>query len=131
MIIYLAADLLWATKIKSTADALSIPARPARNSQMLTDRLADSPVSAILLDLDAGPVAFELLTLAVTARAEATPPRPIRICCFGPHVQAEELRQAKSSGADTVMARGALHANLPAILTALHQGGAVGSQMHD
>jgi hypothetical protein len=131
MIIYLAADLLWASKIKSTAEAIGIPARPARNGQMLTDRLADSPVTAILLDLDAGPVAFELLQIATAARSATTPPKAIRICCFGPHVQADELRQAKAQGADVVLARGALHANLPGYLTSLHQGQAVRSQMED
>ncbi len=42
MILYLAADLLWASKIKGTADALSIPCRPVRTLEMLEARLGEA-----------------------------------------------------------------------------------------
>src|SRR5688572_17399647 len=53
MIVYCAADLLWATRIKATADSLAIPCRPARSVDMLKARLADSDVRAVIVDLDA------------------------------------------------------------------------------
>lgn len=42
MILYLAADLLWASKIKGAADALAIPCRPVRTMEMLEARLAEA-----------------------------------------------------------------------------------------
>ena len=56
MVLYLASDLLWATRIKSCADDLTppVPARPVRDLKMLEARLADSPVKGLLLDLAAG-----------------------------------------------------------------------------
>ncbi|MCP9874833.1 hypothetical protein [Synechococcus sp. Cruz CV-v-12] len=125
MILYLASDLLWASKIKGTADALGLPCRPARNPEMLRARLADSPVRALLIDLDAGAPALELLTLA---RAEAP---NVRILAFGPHVMTEALAAAQHAGAHAVMARGAFSANLPEILMSLSSGNAVATQLHD
>ncbi|MBL8756941.1 MAG: hypothetical protein JNK35_00760, partial [Phycisphaerae bacterium] len=61
IILYCAADLLWATKIKETGAALGIPCRPVRSIDMLEARLADSLVAAVLLDLEAGPACFDLL----------------------------------------------------------------------
>jgi len=60
-VLYRAADLLWATRIKETAFAVGVEARPARTPRMLRDRLADSDVAAILLDLDAPEEAVELI----------------------------------------------------------------------
>lgn len=42
MILYFAADLLWASKIKLTADAIGIVCRPVRSVSMLEARLADT-----------------------------------------------------------------------------------------
>ncbi len=41
MILVHAADLLWATKIRATADACGVAVRPVRNVDMLEARLAD------------------------------------------------------------------------------------------
>lgn len=113
MILYCAADLLWASKIKGTADALGLPCRPARNPDMLAARLGDSPVRSLIVDLEAEH-AFALIAAARAADASRT--TPVRILAFGPHVMVDALRQAKAQGADTVMARGAFAARLPSIL---------------
>jgi hypothetical protein len=129
MLLYCCADLLWATKIKSTAEALGLAARPVRNLDMLTARLADSPVKALMVDLEAGPVSIELIT---HVRAHATAAiAAMPIVAFGPHVNVEGLMGAKAAGASAVMARGALNANLPDILRSLDRGAAVGSKMED
>jgi hypothetical protein len=129
LIVYCAADLLWATKIKSTADALGIPCRPVRDLAMLEARLSDSNVVAALVDLDAGDPARQIIT---RLKAQpATGADPIRVLVFGPHVDADGLRWAKSAGADSVLARGALHSNLPAILQSLAQRSAVADQLTD
>ncbi len=116
MVLYLASDLLWATRIKSTADALGVPCRPARTMDMLCARLADSPVKALILDLEAGETAFTML-------AHVRPARPdVRVVVFGPHVMADQLRAAQVGGADQVLARGAFSERLPELLRQL--GGA-------
>jgi hypothetical protein len=118
MVCFCAADLLWATRIKSTADALGIPCRPTRNVEMLEARLVDSPVRSLIVDLesaDAGmPLIRRLRDQAADERARA-----IRIVAFGPHVAVERFQEAKRAGADAVMARGAFNARLPEILKQL------------
>ncbi len=128
MILYCCSDLLWATKVKSTADALGIPCRPARNLDMLNARLADSPVKGLILDLESGPVAMELLARVKPAGllgAQASDgagecaASPIRVIAFGPHVEVGALQSAAAAGADSVMTRGAFNARLPEILREL------------
>ena len=115
MILYFAADLLWGTRIKSTADALSIPCRPARTPEMLAARLADSDVRALIVDLETGEPGLDLIT---RLRA-ADPGRHVRVVAFGPHVEVEMLRRAREVGADEAMPRGAFDQRLPRLLTEL------------
>lgn len=139
MILYHAADLLWASKIKGTADALGIPCRPVRNAEMLAARLADarteqSPrgVVAFLADLDPPATETSLALIqqlreAIAQLPNASSSRPstaisVQIVAFGPHVDTEALRAAKSAGADAVMTRGAFNAKLPELLKQLHAG---------
>ncbi|HMN40325.1 MAG TPA: hypothetical protein PKE29_05730 [Phycisphaerales bacterium] len=146
MIVFCAADLIWASRIKSTADSLAIPCRPARNPDMLLARLGDSPVRALIVDLDAGPVAFDLIRLireheATPTDLSANPPaapqtpcadRPrIRVLAFGPHVATDLLTAAKAAGADALLARGAFGARLPQILQSLATNPAtIGDDLH-
>lgn len=130
MILYLAADLLWATRIRSTAETLGIAARPARTPEMLAARLADSPVRGLVVDLDGGDAALDLITHL--RRPDATPAeRAVRIVAWGPHVEVEKLRAAKQAGADAVLARGAFGRSLPAILRELESGGSVQDDVED
>ena len=129
MILYLAADLLWATRIRSTADSIGVPARPARTLDMLTARLADSPVRGVVIDLE-GDHALPLI--AHLRRPDASPAeKAVRIVAWGPHVEVQKLRDAKAAGADAVMARGAFARHLPAILKELEEGGAVQDDMEE
>lgn len=150
MILYLCADLLWGTRIKSTADAIGVPCRPARTPDMLRARLADSPVRALIVDLDAGDAAIELIRAArdieraalppanpdpagstgvsrgpigrgVPGAAAPCPPR-LFILAFGPHVAVELFERAREAGADQSLARGAFDRSLPEILRALEAG---------
>lgn len=140
MILYSAADLIWATRIKSAADALGLPCRPARDVGMFEARLADSDVRALIVDLDAPD---QGLSLALIRRAveenhrrtsENPSPRaspdtpggahgktsaPIRILAFGPHVATDLLKDARDAGAHDVLPRGAFAANLDDILLRL------------
>lgn len=115
MILYCAADLLWASKIKGTADALGLPCRPVRNLDMLGARLGDSAVRTLIVDLESE----HGLDLIRHLRGGSGAGAAVRILAFGPHVMVETLQQAKALGADTVMARGGFSARLPQILQEL------------
>lgn len=73
MILYFASNLIWATRIKSLADDLGLPCRPVRNPDMLDARLADSPVRALVVDLDAGEPAIDLIRHLRAAGRAASP----------------------------------------------------------
>ncbi len=112
MVVYFAADLLWATRIKATADALAIPCRPVRSPDMLRARLADSDVKGLIVDLETADQGLQL----IHALRETPPANPVTIVAFGPHVAVELLDQARRAGADRVLARGAFDRQLPDIL---------------
>lgn len=126
MLLYACSDLLWASKIKSTAESLGLPCRPARNGEMLSARLAESPVKAMLIDLTSEH-AWTLLDSLRGPKAIEGGSR-VTVLCFGPHVEADAFRRASEMGA-IVLTRGGLAANLPRVLTALASGEAVTSSM--
>lgn len=117
MIVYLAADLIWATKIKSTADALGVPCRPVRSVEMLEARLGETPVTAALLDLES-PAVWDLLNRLRTDQVDPAAP-DIEIICFGPHVEVEAMQRARQEGAQQVLPRGAFDRALPRLLEEL------------
>lgn len=126
MILYFAADLIWATKIKGVADALGIPARPVRNCEMLAARLAEAtaanPVRALILDLDKPDEALALLAHA--REFEKTLPQSrIRIVAFGPHVAKDLFQRALDAGADQALTRGGFDHNMDEILLSLEGRG--------
>ncbi|QDU33810.1 hypothetical protein KS4_18680 [Poriferisphaera corsica] len=117
MIIYICNDLIFGTKISSTAEALGIVSRPVRNLSMLENRLnmvddgkPNHPVSGMMLDLDTGEDGLKLLD-AVKAHSPEIP-----VVAFGSHVLVDMLESARQRGADFVMPRGAFTANLVDIL---------------
>ena len=116
MIVYAAADLIWASKIKATADSVGVPCRPARSLEMLEARLKDCQVSALLVDLDKGDEALELIRRAKVPR-EGEP--TVRVVAWGPHVAKDLLQAARDAGADEVLTRGAMDHNLEEILLGL------------
>ena len=130
MILYCASDLLWASKIKGTGDALGIVCRPVRNAEMLAARLADSDVRALIVDLEAGEVGLGLIgQLRAHERGAAGMGGglggAIRILAFGPHVEKARLQAARDAGADAVYPRGAFADRLAELLQALSTGGRV------
>lgn len=122
MILYSAADLLWATRIKSTADAIGVPCRPVRDRAMLEARLADSDVRGVLLDLEAPDRAWELLSLLRGPAALPGAERVARVVCWGPHVATDLFARSRDLGADAVLTRGAFSNQLPDLLMSLHAG---------
>jgi DNA-binding response OmpR family regulator len=115
MILYLASDLIWATRIKSTAEDVGKAARPVRSLEMLEARLADSPVTALIVDLESPDVG-----LAMIRHLRAHPAHhSIRILCFAPHVKKDIMQEARDAGAHEVLPRGSFDHHLPDILLKL------------
>ncbi|MEX1015362.1 MAG: hypothetical protein WDZ31_01350 [Phycisphaeraceae bacterium] len=120
MIVYCCADLIFATRIRATAEALGLVTRPVRDAEMLRKRLEqvddgtpgrpNDPVTALMLDLDAGEPALPLIKQ--TKQHDPTIP----VIAFGPHVAVDLLDAAKQQGADVVLPRGAFTARLPDLL---------------
>ena len=122
MIVYSCQDLIFSTKIKSTADVLGIVSRPARDAAAMTNRLnrvddgkANDQVTGVLLDLELGDQALQLLKL-VKAHDPAIP-----VLTFGSHVATDLLHAAREGGADFVMPRSMFTNTLPDILARMNQ----------
>jgi len=118
MILYAAADLIWSTKIKEMANSVGVEARPARTVEMLEARLADSPVKALLVDLEKGEEGLALIRRLRGEGAQGSE-RGIRILAWGPHVAKELLQKARDLGADEVLTRGAFDHGMGEILVRL------------
>jgi len=118
MILYLASDLLWATRIRATAEDVGVPSRPVRTLEMLEARLTDSDPTALVVDLEKFEEALSLISRMRSPSATARE-RAIRILAFGPHANRTALQAARDAGADEVLPRGAFDHNLPEILLRL------------
>lgn len=147
LILYCASDLLWATRIKRLADDLQLPCRPVRNPDMLRQRLAEGPVSGLIVDLEAEQADAVLAAASgiglppdggvpsgagLTPHDEGLEPDPARhpdsallrpgqVVAFGPHVDRARLQMARDRGAET-LTRGAFEATLPQVLRRLGPG---------
>lgn len=118
MVLYSAADLLWATRIKGVADAAGVPCRPVRDTGMLEARLADSEVKGLVLDLDAPERALELIA-RLRGPGAGERERRVRIVAFGPHVAKDLFQRVRDAGADEVLPRGAFDRNMVEVLVGL------------
>ena len=117
MIVYCCEDLIFATKIRSTAEALGVETRPVRDSQMLRYRLEriddgrpNDPVSALMLDLGLGETGLSLLE-----QVKRHDPN-IPVIAFGSHVATELLEDARRRGAEFVFPRSTFVSRLPDLL---------------
>lgn len=102
-------DLIFSTKITSTAQALGAKVRVVRNPDTLRVRLAESPAAAVIIDLNADGDPIE----AVRATREVEPP-PHTIAYLS-HVQTELAEAAREAGADEVLPRSAFVERLPGL----------------
>ncbi len=120
MIVYCCQDLIFATKIHSTAEALGLVCRPARDEAALRKRLervddgkANDAVQAVLVDLTIGDAAVGLIEVV-----KGHDPG-LMVVAFAPHVEVQMLEVARQRGADRVMPRGAFASQLPDLLCEL------------
>ena len=109
MRVYCCSDLIFATKIRSTAEAVGAPTRPAREAEKLGTLLEEEDVALVLVDLELD----EAESLIRQAKDHASQPRVI---AFGAHVARERLQAAEAAGADRVMPRSTFTQELPELL---------------
>lgn len=105
-------DLIFLSKIRETARLTGVVIEEVRPSQ-LSERLAGSPVSAVICDLNyrAG------LALEAVREIKHNPSLlPILVIGFLSHVQADLAAAAREAGCDVVMARSAFSLQLPDLL---------------
>lgn len=74
------------------------------------DGKANDAITLLLVDLDIGEPALELIRQARSHHAE------LPIITWGPHVAVDLLNQAGEAGASDVMTRGSFTAKLPEII---------------
>jgi len=103
-------DLIFRTKISSTARALGVELEITASAPVMVERLVANRPHLLLIDLNASgdPIA------AITA-ARQSAPAP-HIVAFVSHVQADLAAAARSAGADEVMARSMFVEKLPELL---------------
>lgn len=123
MIIACCTDLIFATKIRSTAEHVGVPLRSANNTAAVAARLdrvddgkLNEPVTGVLVDLDLGEAGLAIIE-QVKAKSSG-----VHVIAFGSHVAVEILQAAKKRGADAVMPRSQFAVKLPELL--VKHGGA-------
>lgn len=109
-------DLLFRSKIDEVARRLDLPLRVARTPEQLERHLAAATPVLAFVDL-------EEATLDPTAaiRRLKTMAEPPRVIGFAGHTNVGAIRAGREAGADQVLARSALTAQLPEILAAAAQ----------
>jgi len=104
-------ELIFQSRIRAAAEALGLSIAVADAPASLDAAIAARPAALIvdLQDRSIDPVA------AITAGKAAG----LRVLAFGRHTDAASLRAARTAGADTVVPRSQLNAEMPALLSEL------------
>lgn len=104
-------DLIFATKVRSTAEAVGIEVDIVRTTTALQDGLRTAgPAACAIIDLNASGI-----DVAVAIRA-AREVGCSRVVAYLSHVQADMARAARDAGADEVIPRSEFSSRLPQIL---------------
>jgi len=106
-------DLFFASKIRGTAEALSVPVSFPRTLQSLIESANSEPVGLIICDLNASRI--DPITLSRTLKADDSW-RSVPLIGFFSHVDTELQRQALEAGFDRVLPRSVFTARLPQIM---------------
>jgi len=113
MILAVLDDLLFTSKIRTTAAQLGVPLTFARSSEAAIGEMRRQPTTLVIFDLD-NPRTDPLGTIALM-RADGQL-ASIPTLGFVSHVHVERIEAARRAGIGDVVARSAFAANLPAIL---------------
>ncbi len=103
-------DLIFETKIKSTAQSLGINPAVVRSLSDLESLLASTGIRLLIVDLNtAGPTAFDAIRAAKKAAS-------VRVLAFASHVDVDLASLANQAGADEVLPRSRFASQLPQLL---------------
>jgi PleD family two-component response regulator len=107
-------DMIFASKIRGTAEALNVTVNFARSEDSLFDAAKTDVPSLIILDLHSTrPDPF-----AIAARLKADEQlRDVPIVAFFSHVETELQRRAREAGVEHVLPRSLFTKRLPEILS--------------
>ena len=112
-ILAITADMIFASRVKSTADAVGAPLQLVRNADQMLRLAQEMNPRLIVIDLDVR--TLDPVDLIKRLKAGALPDAA-RILAYVSHVREDLIAAAREAGADQVMARGAFSRNLPSIL---------------
>ncbi len=112
-VIALTADLMFAARVRSTADAVAARLILPRSAAELLRSAQEHAPRLIIVDLDTRTLdPIELIRqLKSDPRTIATP-----VLAYVSHVREDLIASARAAGAEQVMARGAFARQLPSIL---------------
>lgn len=114
MILAAVDDLLFSSKIRTTAKGLGLELAFARTPDAVVAEAERLAPQLVIFDLNSERVQ----ALEAISRLKADPDlRAIRVVGFVSHVDAPRIAAARAAGADEVMPRSAFAANLAEILT--------------
>ncbi len=109
-VIALVTDLIFATKIGSTARGVGADLAIVRSVEALETKLAGG-ASLVMIDMNADGVDAAEAIRKVKAQPDAPP-----VLAYLSHVQTELADAARSAGADAILPRSQFSAELPTIL---------------
>jgi CheY-like chemotaxis protein len=112
-IVALTADLMFAARLRGTAQTIGQNVTLVRTGKELLDKARELSPREIIIDLDTrslDPVAL------ITTLKQDPALAGIPILAYVSHVREDAIEGARKAGADRVMARGAFVRNLPALL---------------
>ncbi len=110
----LVTDLIFSTKIASTARSLGVRVHVVRSVDALIARLSSQPDPQVWIDL----AATGVNPIEAIQAAHAASHRP-RILAYVSHVQTDLVEAARQAGADPVLPRSAFASQLPSLLEAI------------
>jgi PleD family two-component response regulator len=114
MILAVLDDLMFTSKIKTTANQLGVAVTFARSADGALAEMKKSTPALVILDLNNG----RINPLGIVADMKQDPSlASVRTVGYASHVQVDVINAARAAGVDDVMARSAFTQNLAAILS--------------
>jgi CheY-like chemotaxis protein len=113
-VVALTADLLFAARVRSAAQAVGATVQLAQSATDLLRLAAGLAPRLVIIDLDSR--RLDPIALIGQLKADAAT-AGIRIVAYVSHVREDLITQARQAGADQVMARGAFARQLPDLLS--------------
>jgi ActR/RegA family two-component response regulator len=104
-------DLMWASRVTGTAQALSFVVRSARTLERLEALARERAPHCVIIDLAAGAD----VARRIVERLRAVCPEA-RFTAFGSHVDTATLQAARAAGCDPVLPRSRFAEELPVLL---------------